>query len=188
MPTRKFQKEDIVNTAYEIVKKEGISSLNARRIAKELGGSVQPIYHNFATMEELENVVKDKIYSTFQDRIRNSTDEEKPYLAKGMAYIKFAKDYPEFFKILFMRKTSFSADEFISNDKATNETVLSAGQSVFKLTSEQQKEIHTKSWILAHGIACLVATTTINYNENELKELLGSAVRQMIYGYKNNIK
>ena len=101
-PIKRFEKEDIVNTAYEIVKKEGFSGLNARRIAKELSCSVQPIFHNFETMEELEEVVKKKIYDKFDEQIRNASDKEKPYLAKGMAYIRFAKDYPEFFKILFM--------------------------------------------------------------------------------------
>ena len=187
-PIKRFEKEDIVNTAYEIVKKEGFSGLNARRIAKELRCSVQPIFHNFETMEELEEVVKKKIYDKFDEKIRNASDKEKPYLAKGMAYIRFAKDYPEFFKILFMKKSDLSPKDFILNDKATTDTVLEAGQAVFNLSSEEQNEIHVKSWIFTHGIACLVATATIEYSEEELKDLLGSAVRQLIYGYKNNIR
>ena len=35
-PPRKVQKEDIINVALEILKKEDIESLNARKIAKEL--------------------------------------------------------------------------------------------------------------------------------------------------------
>ena len=60
-PTKRFQRDEIIDTAYKIVEKEGFTSVNARRIAKELGGSVQPIYHNFATMEELNKEVFDKI-------------------------------------------------------------------------------------------------------------------------------
>ncbi len=112
-------------------------------------------------MEELEEVVKKKIYDKFDEQIRNASDKEKPYLAKGMAYIRFAKDYPEFFKILFMKKSDLSPKDFILNDKATTDIVLEAGQAVFNLSSEEQNEIHVKSWIFTHGIACLVATATI---------------------------
>lgn len=34
---RKINREDILNASIEIIKKEGIQKLNARRIAKELG-------------------------------------------------------------------------------------------------------------------------------------------------------
>lgn len=93
-PTKRFQRDEIIDTAYKIVEKEGFTSVNARRIAKELGGSVQPIYHNFATMEELNKEVFDKIYKKYQDTMKNAIDEEHPYLAKGIAYVKFAKEFP----------------------------------------------------------------------------------------------
>lgn len=36
----KFLKEDIIEAACAVVKKEGLSAINARRVAKELGCSV----------------------------------------------------------------------------------------------------------------------------------------------------
>lgn len=183
-PTKRFQRDEIIDTAYKIVEKEGFDSVNARRIAKELGGSVQPIYHNFATMEELNKAVTEKIYNKYKEIMDNSTDKEKPYLAKGMGYIKFAKEYPEFFKILFMRKSALSPQEFILADKVTKESVIQAGQSVFNLSYEEQSKLHTKIWLITHGLACLVATETIDYSENEIKELLGSSTREIIAGHK----
>ena len=43
----KFLKEDIIEAASAVVKKEGLSAINARRVAKELGCSVQPIFYQF---------------------------------------------------------------------------------------------------------------------------------------------
>lgn len=55
MPPRTvFKKEDVLNVAYAIVKKEGFEGLNARRIAKELNSSVHPIFRHFTDMEELK--------------------------------------------------------------------------------------------------------------------------------------
>lgn len=186
-PTKKYQKEDIINAAYDIVKKEGLSGLNARRIAKELNCSVQPIFHNFENMEDVEKIVIEKINNDFEENVRSATDNEKPYLAKGMAYIKFARDYPEFFKILFMRKTDMSPEEFVLSDKVTTDTVIKAGQKVFGLSEAKQKDFHIKVWIFTHGIACLLATKTVYLTDKEIYDLLGSTTREMLVGFKENI-
>lgn len=48
MPAHKeFTKQDIIEAALTIVKKEGFEGLNARRLAKELHASTQPIYIEF---------------------------------------------------------------------------------------------------------------------------------------------
>ena len=183
-----YSKEDIVNISYEIVKKEGLEGLNARKIASKLNSSVQPIFHNFKNMEEVEILVKEKIFKEYKTIISEATDKEKPYLAKGMAYIKFAKDYPEFFKILFMNNEKLTPEKFLERDEESSKNVLESGKKVFDLSIKEQKEVYLKSWIFAHGIACLVITKTIKYDEKRLKETLGSAVRQIVYGLKNNIK
>ena len=59
-PIKKYTKEDIIMQAYEIVKSEGFEQVNARRIAKKLGCSVQPLFHNFTSMEEVNKEVYKK--------------------------------------------------------------------------------------------------------------------------------
>lgn len=182
-PIKRFQKEDIINTAYEIVKKEGLKSVNARRIAKELGGSVQLIYHNFKTMNELNKAVYDKIFSKYQEVIVNEEDKEHPYLAKGIAYIKFAKEYPEFFKIIFMQENKMSIDEFLEFDSITTENVLNTINKKFDIPKEYLKGFHIKVWIFTHGLACIVATKTVDIKDEEIKELLQNTVQEMFKGY-----
>lgn len=41
-------------------------------------------------------------------------NKEKAYKKMGLSYIKFASDYPTFFKILFMQKTTLDAKEFFN--------------------------------------------------------------------------
>ena len=182
-PTRKFQKEEIINTAYEIVKKEGFKNVNARRIAKELGCSVQPIFHNFENMEELYQTVYEKIYEQYKKYMLNGANKEKAYKQMGLAYIQFAKDYPEFFKIIFMQKTQLKPEGFILADDAGDE-IIKAGQKLTGLSYEKQKKFHVKVWIFTHGIACLVATNTVKLTNNEIDELLEGTVRQMLKGYE----
>lgn len=182
-PVRKIQREDIVNITYDIVKEEGIDAINARRVAASLGCSVQPIFHNFTSMEELKREVYNKIYETYQLSMREASTSKRPYKAMGLAYIGFAKNYPEFFKIIFMQKTDLNAENFILHDNYDND-VIKIGQELTGLSYENQKELHVKVWIFTHGIACLVATKTVDLSDSEISTLLEETVRQMIVGYK----
>lgn len=81
MPPRTvFKKEDVLNVAYAIVKKEGFEGLNARRIAKELNSSVHPIFRHFTDMEELKKAVYKKIYAKYQEYMQI---EIQDYLLKS---------------------------------------------------------------------------------------------------------
>lgn len=182
-PSKKFQRDHIINVTYEIVKNEGLQVVNARRIAKELNSSVQPIYLNFSTMEELKNAVIEKIYHTYIGYMRQGAAEEKAYQGMGMAYIRFARDYPNFFKILFMTESNLSPDCFIQNDHMGTD-VLQKGQVFSGLSLEEQKKFHLKVWIFTHGIATLAATSTVRFTDEEIMELLSSTVGEMLMGFK----
>lgn len=183
-PTRKFTKEEIIKVAYDLAKHEGLDGINARRIASILGSSVQPIFHNFKNMEELKEAVYDKIYNLYQEYMQNGSEKEKPYKEMGLSYIKFAKDYPEFFKIIFMQKTSLNPESFILADDKSNK-VIALGQQLTGLNFEEQKIFHVRVWIFTHGIACLVATNTIKISDSEIDKLLESTVKDMLTGYLN---
>lgn len=186
-PIPKFNKEDILNCAYEIVKNEGFENLNARKIAKVLGCSVQPIFHNFTSMEELSKEVYQSIYCKYQEyMISGKEKEDNPYKQMGLSYIKFASDYPEFFKIIFMQKTNLNANDFVLADSIGND-VIETGKRITGLSYEEQKKFHVSVWIFTHGIACLVATKTIQFTDSEIEELLSKTVKEMLIGYKKEI-
>ena len=179
----RIQREDIINTAYEIVKEKGMEGINAREIAKELNCSVQPIFYQFSNMEELKQAIFDKIYEVYKQYMLSGAGEEKAYKSMGNAYIRFARDYPEFFKIMFMQSTSMNSDNFVTIDHLGKE-VIKTGQGFTGLTFEEQKDFHLKVWIFTHGIATLMVTKTIEFTDEEIDELLASTVRQMLKGYK----
>lgn len=186
-PIRKYQKEEILNAAYNIVAECGFKNLNARRLAADLGCSVQPIFHNFESMEEIEKAVYDKIYNKYQEYMKSGLDKKNPYKQMGLSYIKFAKDYPEFFKILFMQHTDLNAESFIMSDNSGND-VVKVGQELTHLSFEEQKKFHVKVWIFTHGIACLVATKTVDFTDQEISDILETSVREMLKGYLSERK
>lgn len=186
-PLKKYDKEKIISISLEITEKEGLERLNARRIAKELNSSVNPIFHNFKNMDELKAEIYQRIYNIYKEYMNNGKNSDKPYKGMGLGYIKFAKDYPEFFKIIFMQKYDLNAENFIIADDEGND-VIKEGQKLTGLSFEEQKKFHVRVWIFTHGIACLVATKTISISEEEISELLQNTVREMLIGYLNERK
>ena len=120
---KKIKKEDIVKAALEIIKTENLDDLTARRLAEALNCSVQPIFYNFATMDELKALVLDTIYQIYKNYMDFGAQQPQPYKGMGIAYVRFARDYPNYFRIIFMSKTDLTAEDFISKD-SVGQTVL----------------------------------------------------------------
>ncbi len=177
-----YSKQDVVQVAYEIVKEEGLEGINARKIAKKLNSSVHPIFNHFENIEELKKAVVEKIVETYHSYMISGKGKEKYYKQMGLSYIQFAKDFPQFFRIMFMNPTRLSAEKFIMADSAGDE-IIKAGQILTGLSYEEQKRFHVRVWIFTHGIACLVATNTVKLSNKEIEEMLENTVRQMAIGY-----
>lgn len=182
MPKKaKITKEDILNCALKIVESEGSSSLSVRRIASQLSCSIQPIYYQFENFDALKKEVINRIFEIYHSMLLASKGKEKAYKEMGLQYIRFARMYPEYFKLLFMQKTSLNALDFIETDN-TLDDILKEGIKLTNFSYEEQKKFHIKVWIFTHGLATLVATKTIKISEDEISKLLESTVRELLKG------
>lgn len=186
-PIRKYDREKIIEVALNIVERSGLENLTARALARELGCTVNPIFHNFSSMDELTKELYDRIYEIYKIAMLEGSKKEKSYKGMGLAYISFAKNHPEFFKMLFMQTTNLEPKDFVIADKIGDE-VIKSGQKLTGFSFEEQKAFHVKVWIFTHGIACLVATKTVKMTDAEIDKLLESTVREMVRGYKERNK
>ena len=63
MPKVKFDREEIINTTFELLKNDGIRGISARNIAKKMKSSTAPIYAHFENIavlkKEVINMAKD---------------------------------------------------------------------------------------------------------------------------------
>ena len=101
-PKAKITKEMIVDTAFEIVRKEGVDKITARRISEQLKCSTQPVLYYFSTVEDIKKAVYAKADEYHTAYIMGTEmDYENPMLAIGMNYIKFAIDERNLFRFLF---------------------------------------------------------------------------------------
>lgn len=156
-PKVKNSKEAIINTAVDIVRGSGVSALNARTVAAALGCSTQPIFSNFATMEELKMAVVTEADALYQEYVRRETEsgEHPPYKAGGIAYIRFAKEEKELFKLLYMCDRT---GEDIPSDSHSFTQMTDIVRQNTGADNETANLFHLEMWATVHGIATMFAT------------------------------
>ena len=173
-PKVKTTKEAILATAVEIVREQGAAALNARTVAARLNCSTQPIFSNFATMEDLRLAVVAQANALCDDYIRREVEsgDWPPYKASGMAYIRFAKEETELFKLLYMRdrKEETVPKEFIIGQPT--EDILHATTG---LAGDVAKLFHLEMWAYVHGIATMYATGFVDLPRELVSRMLTDA-------------
>ena len=171
MPPRvKITKEDIINTGVKLVRECGEEAINARTIASSLNCSTQPIFSNFSSMEELKEAVRLSAYGIYLDFIAKETECGKypRYKAFGMAYIRFARDEKELFKLLFMydRKGKPVTPTY---DFEESIRMISSANGI---SYEKAQLFHTEMWTCVHGIATMFVTSFISLEWELIENML----------------
>ena len=107
--TVSITKDLLRKSAFEMAREQGVNEVTARKLAAYAGCSTQPIFRNYANMEDCLNDVYEDTLLYF-DEFYNKYDKGShiPFVNLGMAYISFAEKEPKLFSFLFMtRNISF---------------------------------------------------------------------------------
>lgn len=169
-PKTRVEKEDIIKAAAELVRENGGNAINARAVAARLGVSTQPIFSNYSNMEELKADVLEYAYKVYNGYLeRGMTSGEYPvYKASGMAYIRFAKEEREFFKLCFMRDRTGEA----LHDEDDVKSIIEILMNILGLSREEANMFHLEMWAYVHGIAVMAATSYLELETEMISRML----------------
>lgn len=181
-PKFKFTRDEITNAALNVTRKNGISGLTARALAAELGCSVKPIFGLFKNMEEVGQEVFIASDLLYQNYLREDMAKGKysPYKASGMAYIRFAKEERELFKLLFMRDRS---REKIEENKEEIRPLMQLIQQNLGISEDEAYLFHLEMWLYVHGIATMIATSYLDWDDEFISIVLTDAYMGLKYRY-----
>lgn len=172
-PKVRISEQAIVDAAIQIIRDEGEGALNARSLAKALGCSVQPIFHNFPSMEHLREAVYQKVDSLFEEQLLQGLEKNAiPFLGMGLSYIDFARREKHLFRLLFM-SDGFRGKQVIdlaSDD--VNKPIISIIAQMTQLTEKQSEQIFLGIWLMVHGIASMLATNECSLEDAQITQLL----------------
>ena len=169
-----FTRDEIIAAALNITRRAGLSALTARALAAELGCSVKPIFGLFRNMEEVQQAVREAAYARYQQALAAGMASGKypPYKASGMAYIQFAREEKELFKLIFMCDRS---GESIGEDRESIRPLLELIQRNLGISEDEAYLFHLEMWLYVHGIATMLATSYLDWDESFVSSALTDA-------------
>lgn len=174
-----FTKEEILNAALNLTREKGFESVSARSLGAKLGTSSQPIFSYFKNMAEVQNSIIEASYNLYLNYLKQDMELGKypPYKASGMAYIRFAREEKQLFKLLFMcdRTPEQKSKTSPETEMLTNLICKQVG-----ISKEKALMFYLEMWAYVHGIATMIATNFFDWDE----ELCSKTLTDMYEGLK----
>ena len=165
-------KEMVKSAAFAIMREEGMDGLTARRLADKTGCSTQPIFRVYHSMEELWRAVYEKAVSFFEDYYEFYPKMgDTPFLNIGMAYISFAREEKNLFKLLFIEEMEQkkSLYEILNGSQGS---LVAEIRKASQDGCEKPEEMFMRMWLFIHGAACMCLTGDYDLSDKETRELL----------------
>lgn len=173
-PKAKYTKQMVIDSAFNLVREQGISALSARSLAKKMNSSSQPIFTYFNNMDEVREEVIKRAKEVYRyDYILEGLKMNPPFKGVGIKYIEFANKDKMLFELLFMSKnnmTSHYLPSFDENAKDVEKVLVDS----YHLSLEDSKELYNLLSIFVHGIATLFARESYILTEEDASNMLST--------------
>lgn len=169
-----FTREQVLDAALTLTRQRGIGALTARALGEQLGTSPKPIFSHFDSMEAVQAAVSQAAAQEYSRRIETAmhAGAYPPYKASGMAYIQFAREEKELFKLIFMCDRG---GESSGEDRESIRPLLELIQRNLGISEDEAYLFHLEMWLYVHGIATMLATSYLDWDESFVSSALTDA-------------
>jgi AcrR family transcriptional regulator len=164
-------RDQILTAAYEVVANNGFSKFTARNIATQMKCSTQPIYLEFANMDDLKQEVVKAIFTHLSEDIFTREVTGNRLIDFGLNYIDFATKEKKLYRALYLEDSG--------NGSMMQETSfywfkkLAIDQSEYANLSESEiKSIYIGFWIMATGMASLMSAGILEFVQEDVIKAL----------------
>ena len=133
-------------------------------------------------VDEVQQEVQKAAFAIYQKRIADAmaSGEFPPFKASGMAYIRFAREERELFRLLFMRDRSH---ETIGSQDEEIRPLLALIQKNVGIGEAEARQLHLELWVFVHGIATMLATSYLDWPDAFVSDMLTELYRDMTQRY-----
>lgn len=181
------RKEDvrtlILNAAKKLFVEEGYQSASIRKIASEIGYSPTTIYLYYKDKSDIVHALHKEGFALLRTLFSSIELVEHPFerlKATGRTYLKFAKEYPDFYEVMFIMKEPMDYLESEHEDVCWEEgkqvfslliqTVLDC-QATGYFPNTDPNHVALQAWSMVHGLCSLYITTHLQkVGEDKLSE------------------
>ncbi len=153
-PKIKYARTEVIKAAVNVVEETGLNSLTARSVAARLGSSTAPVYHHFATMDELaREVIKETQRALLEYAARPYTD--RVFLNMGTGVAMFACEHSKLYRALMLEGDRYS--DVVREFVGALESDMVKDSRFVSLPDVERRLLLRKMWTFTHGLASLIS-------------------------------
>ena len=98
--------------------------------------------------------------------------EEIPFLGVGMQYIRFAREEPELYRLLFLTQEQGQESLAVSSMRHLQELVRPSLMDIYRITAEEADVYFRDMWLVVHSLATLIVSGAQPYTDAEISATL----------------
>ncbi len=156
---RQFRREDIVQAAFNVVRREGREALSARAIARELQSSTMPIYSWMTDMDEIEEEVACRTLDLIiaHETARVTGDAAVDF---ALGHLTFAEEEPALYRTVYLSHDESQRERKRRLGRVAGERlrkVFSQDPRYADVPAQELQAMLERLMVLAHGYANLHA-------------------------------
>ena len=158
-PAIHFSQDTILDEAFRIVRNEGLRAITARKIARNLGCSTQPVYSAFGTIQALQDAVLQKAKAYAVEYLLQGQQAREQSLAMAMQYFRFARKEEVLFRLLFLEGDMAMTLETMPEFSGPLVERMKQDAKMQGLSEDRLKRIGRDMWIYTHGLVSFTYKT-----------------------------
>ena len=171
-PRNKYTREEMIEAAVRVVREKGIDALTAKALAGELGVSTQPVFTRFHTIEEAKREVRTAAERVYDSYVEDGLYMKVSFLGVGMQYIRFAKEEPQLYRLLFLTTNEGGNSSVMDALHHSQDLVRDSLQQIYHIDAQTADRYFRDMWLVVHSLATLVVTGGCPYSEEEMEHIL----------------
>lgn len=181
-PKPKFTREEIVQTALEVVSRKGVEALTAKELGDALGTSARPIFTVFSSMKQVQDAVREAAMRRFESFAGQKLPDMPLFKQVGMQMVLFGAREPKLYQLLFMQenRNAVSFDDVFGELGPTAETCIRLIQEEYAMREADARLLFENVWIYTFGVGALCATRMCQFSEEKLGQMLSTEFQAMM--------
>ena len=165
-PKPKFSKEEIIDAALDIVSRDGVAALTARELGEKLGCSSSPIFTVFKSMDEVMQAIRIEAMRRYDEYVSRARDYYPSFKAIGILMLRYAKEQPKLFQLLFMAENAQARrfDDVFDTLGETAKLSIEFVMNDYGLTTDEAHFLFQYVWTFTYGVSAMSATGMCDFS------------------------
>ncbi len=192
-------REQLVEAGIQVLERDGLAALSARKLAAETGTSTMAVYTHFGGMSGLIEAIASEAFVRFTRAltIDESDDPVADFFVLGMRYREFALANPQRYQLMFGTSAEslnrfFHADLTVTGSASARaewavsfEALLIAVRRMIaagRIRDDDEAAIAGRMWSINHGTVLLEMAGFFGHEGHGMSQILGPLAVDALVG------